>query len=551
VQPDLEKRTVPTAPDTSGFPIPPVIERPLGVDEGPRIKVRAFAFEGVEDQPEHGVYRSEIETLAEKMRVAQDGQLSIGRLQEVANEITRYYRNAGFILAQAFIPEQTVQDDIVVIRVLEGRLDAVKVEGNELYSADILKLPFEGVIDKAVQKDQLESALLYITDYPGVNAFGVFKPGDEVGGTNLVLNVQQEDRFEWALSGDNYGIESTGEWRAIAEAHWNNVSGVGDRLSGAILQTFDPTDSLYGSLDYRRPIKGPKNNLGIGISRNDYDIGQQFSVLGVDGTTDKAYVNFHRSFIRSRNLNLYGLFEFNRQIAKVDQASLEAEDNLSVAVFELGFDSIDTRYSGINQGLIAYSHGFPDFLGSMDELGNGKSLRIDGDGNHAGGDFDKLYGRFARLQAITKNQSLLFRLEGQYTNDVLTSLEQMSIGGPNSVRAYPVNEYLYDKAFFGSVEWIINAPGFSDKPAFANRTWGEIFQVSLFYDYATGKLNNPTRYEEENTDDKTLHGVGGALQLNLPGQVYARLDVARRTSDLEPIGNDRDTQYWLTARYEF
>jgi len=482
------------------------------------------------------------------MRVAQDGQLSIGRLQEVANEITRYYRNAGFILAQAFIPEQTVQDDTVIIRVLEGTLEAVKVEGNKLYSTNVLELPFKDVIGKAVQKDQLESSLLYLTDYPGLNAFGVFKPGDEVGGTNLVLNVQKEDRFEWALTGDNYGIDSTGQWRAIAEGHWNNVSGVGDRLTGALLQTFDPTDSLYGSLDYRRPIMGPENSIGIGVNSNDYTISQQFSVLGVDGTTNKAYIDYWHSFTRSRNLNLYGRLEFNRQIAKVEQPNFKTEDNLSVGVIEMGFDSIDTRFSGINQGAIWYSHGFPDFMGSMDEDGNGKSLRIDGDGNHVGGDFDKLNFRLARLQAMTKNQSLLFRLEGQFTNDVLTSLEQMTMGGPNSVRAYPVNEYLFDKGLFASVEWIINAPGFSDKPAFANRTWGEIFQVSLFYDYGNGKQVNPTQFE---ADDITLSGVGGALQLNLPGQFFARLDVATRTSGVKPIGDDDDTQVWLTGRYEF
>jgi hemolysin activation/secretion protein len=101
------------------------------------------------------------------------------------------------------------------------------------------------------------------------------------------------------------------------------------------------------------------------------------------------------------------------------------------------------------------------------------------------------------------------------------------------------------------VEWIINAPGFADKTAFANRTWGEVFQVSLFYDYGNGKLNNPSQTEQEMLDDKTLQGAGGALQLNMPGKFYARLDVARRTTGLKPIGNDRDTQYWLTGRYEF
>jgi len=554
VQPDFQQRSIPAPPDASDFPIPPVIDRPLGVDEGQRIPVKAFVLEGVVDQPGDGISKSEIEALVEKMRLDQDGRLSIGRLQEVANEVTRYYRSAGFILAQAFIPEQTVQNNTVVIRVMEGTLSAVKVEGNSLYSANVLELPFKRLVGAFVQKDRLESALLYLTDTPGLNVFGVFKPGAEVGGTNLVLNVQQEKRFEGSLSGDNYGVDTTGELRATAGGHWNNVSGVGDRLSAAVLQTFDPTDSTYGSLDYRRPFLGPANSFGIGVSRNDYTIGQDFSALEIQGTTDKAYMNVRRSFIRSRNLNVYGLLEFNRQIADVEQGNSNnkvAEDNLSVAVVELDFDSIDTRFSGINQGNVWYSHGFDDFLGSMDENGDGKALRVNGNGKNVSGKFDKVRVRLARLQAITRNNSLLLRVEGQYAGDSLTSLEQMGIGGPNSVRAYPSNEYLFDKAVFASAEWIINAPGFANRPAFANRTWGEVLQVSAFFDYGYGRLNSPTQTEIKTLNDLSIHGAGGSLQLNLPGQFYARLDVASRTSNEKTIGNGRNPQYWLTARYDF
>lgn len=551
VQPDFQRRSVPAASDTGSFPIPPVIDRPLGVDEGQRIPVSAFVLEGVLDQPEVGLFKSEIVTLVEKMRLDRDGQLSIGRLQEVANEVTRYYRSAGFILAQAFIPEQTVQNNAVVIRVMEGTLSAVEVEGNSLYSTNILKLPFRGLVGSSVQKDRLESALLYLTDIPGLNAFGVFKPGDEVGGTNLVLNVQQEKSFEGAVSGDNYGIDTTGELRTTAEGHVNNVSGVGDRFSATVSQTFDPSDSTYGSLDYRRPFMGPANSFGIGVSRNNYTIGQEFAVLGVEGTTDKAYIDVRHSFVRSRNLNAYGLIEFNRQFADVELGPDDFEDNLSVGVLELGFDSIDTRFSGINQGSVRYSHGFDDFLGSMDEDGDGDggALRINGNGNRVSGRFDKVHATLARLQAITQNNSMLLRVEGQYSADSLSSLEQMGIGGPNSVRAYPVNEYLFDKAVFGSVEWIMNAPGFSSRPAFANRTWGEILQVSAYFDYAYGELNSPGQFEVQ--DDPSIHGAGGAVQLTLPGQFFARLDVASRTSGEDTIGNRRNPQYWLTAKYDF
>jgi len=47
VQPDLQRRMVPKAPDTGGFPIPPVIDRPLGIDDGQSIPVNSFVLEGI------------------------------------------------------------------------------------------------------------------------------------------------------------------------------------------------------------------------------------------------------------------------------------------------------------------------------------------------------------------------------------------------------------------------------------------------------------------------------------------------------------------------
>jgi hemolysin activation/secretion protein len=44
--------------------------------------------------------------------------MTIGQMQEVANAVTQYYRNAGFILAQAFIPAQEVSANTVTIEVI-------------------------------------------------------------------------------------------------------------------------------------------------------------------------------------------------------------------------------------------------------------------------------------------------------------------------------------------------------------------------------------------------------------------------------------------------
>jgi hemolysin activation/secretion protein len=548
VQPDLMKRQIPVTPDASTFPIPPVIDRPLGVDEGPTVQVSAFTLKGVTDHPKVGITTAGIERLLNQHISAQQGKFTIGQLQEVANEVTRYYRKAGYILAQAFIPEQTVQNQTVVLQVMEGTLGSVKVDGNKLYSSGTLARPFDRLIGTAVVKDQIESGLLYLTDYPGVNVFGVFRPGSTVGQTDLLLNVQKEKRFQGSIQADNYGIETTGEYRATLEGHWNNPLGQGDQLSGTVLQTFHPTEATFGGIDYMIPVFGPRNRVSLGVSRNDYNIAGALSALDLSGTTDRVYVNLRRSFVRSREKNLYGLVELNHQKGDVNLAGAPfATDKITVGALELGFDWVDKRFSGINQGSARFSHGFPDFLGSMDEHGNDESLRVLGDGSHVGGDFNKLNINLVRLQKINKINSIMLTVRGQYTSDPLPSLEQMSIGGPNSVRAYPVSEFLYDRAWFASGEWIMNAPGFSDKPAFDNRTWGEILQFSLFYDAGGGSLLKKGINE---SSGNTLTGAGGAVQMNLPGKAFARLDVAKNLSNADP-SNDRSVQYWLTGRMDF
>lgn len=554
VEPDLNIEEMPKIPSSDIFPIPPVIDRPLGIDEGPKIVVSAFKIQGELAHPELENLLEEVKEMIDNKLATQGDGFTIGQLQEFANEITQHFRKAGFILAQAFIPEQTVENQVVIIRIMAGSLGSVITEGNKIYSSKALIRPFKHLIGKSINNKNLESGLLHLTDYPGLSVFGVFKPGDTVGTTNLVLNVQQERRFNASVSADNYGVDTTGQLRTVLQASLNNPLKQGDRFSGYLLKTYDPTKSIYGSLDYELPIFGHKTRLGIGASRNDYDIGKEFRELGIEGTSDQAYLNFNRSLVRSRNFNLYGQTGIALKRADVTNSStnLDNEDNLTVVSLQFEFDSVNTRYSGVNQGVVQLSHGVADFLGSMDKEGNGKSLRINGNGNHVSGKFRKIWARIARLQSVNRNNSILFRLEGQYSPDSLSSLSQLSIGGPNKMRAYDASEFLFDTAWYASAEWISNAPGFSEKAAFSNRTWGELLQLSLFLDYAKGLLNSANQSDKrDKRHNRDLWGVGAAIQFNLPGRAFLRADFANPFREEREIEGDRDPQYWLTVRYEF
>jgi hemolysin activation/secretion protein len=52
---------------------------------------------------------------------------TLAQLQALADAVTDYYRQHGYFVAVAYVPRQTVDDGVVTIQVLEGKLDQVHV----------------------------------------------------------------------------------------------------------------------------------------------------------------------------------------------------------------------------------------------------------------------------------------------------------------------------------------------------------------------------------------------------------------------------------------
>ncbi len=554
VQPDLERRKAPEETEKPDYDIPPVPERPLMRDQGPRIQVKRFRLEGIEDIPETDIDHVKVAALVEKIRSNNPDGFTIGELQTVADQVTRYYRQQGLILALAIVPEQDIEDGVVTISVLSGELGQLSAANNKRYSEDVLLRPLRDLEGKPVQVGQIESALLRVNDLPGLEVAGIFRPGENVGETELVLNTRQEKAFDFAAYADNYGVETTGRQRLIGSVGWNNPLGIGDRLEVSALQTFDPEDSTYGQFKYEAPFFSPEYLFGIAHSRNDYAIAQSQAqgIAATDGDTRISSLYWHYLHTRGRRLNITGVLDLSTKQAEVELEDFNlvlGEDQLTVLTAGVEVDSVDSIWGGgINEFSAYYHRGIPDFLGSMERDSDPDALRRDDNGEPIGGDFQKLSFKARRLQLIDDSNLLLLRFRGQYTEDLLSSIEQFPMGGPRSVRAYPVSEYIRDNGFFTSAEWIINAPGFSNKPAFNGRTWGEVLSVSLFVDYAYGHSDEGLVASQDR--DQDIGGVGIGLEFTPAEQLFFKLEAATPTSGEEP-SNDDDPQFWVSAGWDF
>jgi len=172
---------------------------------------------------------------------------------------------------------------------------------------------------------------------------------------------------------------------------------------------------------------------------------------------------------------------------------------------------------------------------------------VTGSGEKAAIDFTKMNGDYSRLQKLWTNASLLFRLKGQASNSALVSVEQFPLGGPDTVRAYRQAQYMMDQGYFTSVELILNAPGFADSPAFSNRTWGEILQVSVFYDAAAGWLKDPL---PNDASSGYLSGAGIGMHFALPGSFSANMSVAKPVGS-QVADDNRDIYTYFKLSYQY
>ena len=439
------------------------------------------------------------------------------------------------------MPAQDVQNGVVTLQVVEGSLGAVEVEGNDMYASDIVATPFEQLLGQPVEEQAIQQALLALQDYPGLTVFGTFREGGDLGDTELLIRVQDEKRVSVTPSLDNYGSAFTGEIRGRLQFEVNNPFGSADQISGYVLQTFSPQNGFYGGFSYLNTLDSGRSAVGFGISSNQFDVTDVNTNvdLGVEGNVQQASLFFRQGIAKSRTFRADGILDLSRKDAVTTQPGDDPTDELLVLSYTYDYSVVSRQRRGINLGYFRLLAGnnsgdFPSRQGGSQALAEGS------------------YGKFAfgyqRLQRFGQNHALLLRLDGQYSDDLLVSLEQYPIGGPANVRAYPVAEALVDSGGSATLEWIIDAPGFAKRPVGTEgQTWGDVVQLSFYVDYAGGEINDPLPFQEETVN---LSGYGLGLQFGYAEKFYFRLDVATPNGDLM-ASNDRDPQYYVSFRYTF
>lgn len=545
---DTERMTSPPEAPPDIFSVPRKLDRPVGADEGPRVRVQRFELSGAADRDDAGIKVADITALLEKQRAAQpaDG-FTIVQLEGVAEEITKYYRSRGLLLAQAFVPVQEVSGGVVKVGVLEGKLGDVTVEGNKRYSTRAIQDAFAQIVGEPVNQLSAEKALFTLNDYPGLDVYGVFQPGKEIGSTTLAIQVRREDPMEYYVAADNFGPDSTGQYRLRAGVLANSPFGYGDQINAYAIYSLDPSDSnadsLFGGFEYSFPMARTYTRYALRYSTSDYNVGGEFSDFSGKSYIGEAEGNFLLKRTRTNTSRLFVTAATKKGEVATSLGSVQEDEVLSLtARFETSM--IDTRFRGVNRIELAGT------AGDVTNVDPAVNTRY-----NLSPSFIRWNVSLERWQRLGEWAAVVINGRGQLSNDRLTSFDQVAIGGPENVRGYRPATFFADEAGAGSAELILEAPGFHDRKGWKDYTWGQMLKFHLYVDYAYAKVNGVPKDSATLTRDEDFSSFGGGVSFELPGTASARFDVARpfNTDDeiLDGVAVKSETQFFFTVGYSF
>jgi len=513
------------------------------------VQVARVQVEGVGEHPDSGISPAGIEALANQALRAlgpdQPLALSFAQIEQITARITQAYRDAGFLVSVAYIPPQQIGDSqTLTLKVMEGRVGRVLVQGSQRYREDQLTASSLGLIGRPLRRNELERALLYARDLPGVSVTSVLQPGQNAGETDIVLLATDNARpYEITAGLSNHGTDSTGKYRAELGISAFNALGAGDVLAASIGYGLDPADSWQAALSLSVPFDDVPGLSGVaGVSRSEMEVNTgPFASMQLKGPTTLFYAGGDWKFIQRADLRVQASARWIHEDSKLEGLGfLLSRHTFDVVDAGLSLRHTDHRWRGMNLAQVSLRKSVNDESSPMNWLYT----------SHAPY-FWVARASVARLQALPGDQRLLLRGSAQFTDDALTPMEQFSVGGPTSVRAYPLSTALGDRGVQASFEYQVSAPGFANKPSpFNGRRWGDLLDVNLFYDW--GRTSPAPDNRHLGVLPVTLEGTGLGLGLRLPWQPELRLDV----SAAKPTGNHRgsdgrSTQYWARISTTF
>lgn len=467
---------------------------------------------------------------------------TFAQLQGGADVLTKYFRDHGYIVARAYLPQQQIDQGLVTYVVQVGRLDGVTVENHTKINDAAIQRQI-GFLKKGdyVTRAGLERAVWLLSDLADADAKVTLSQGSEPGTVHVLLDVDPYKTKHGLATADNYGSRSMGYNQYGVNYDFTNLAHEGDHLNTGIATSgrkmFD-----WGA-NYTIPVLTDGLRMTVGYNVMSYDLGDEFSYLDGVGQSRVASIGFDYAIQRSRLHNFYAGIGYEHSRMKDEYRLWDAtygDKTGNAAVFSLYGDSQDNE--GFTNWRVDYKWGHI----TNDALYNSSNpfVPLLANSPRTTGTYEKMRGYIERHQNINSRLYLLLTARGQYAFSNLDSSEHFYLGGPYGVRAYPTSEASGDTGYLTRAELRWQLP---------LKKNDQQLQLAAYLEHGGIWINKDSSLNPGAKNHRNLQGIGLGLIWSRHEDWFVRADYAWKLGSEEPVSDTRHSngQFWLRTGVYF
>ena len=445
-------------------------------------------------------------------------QIDFSVLEKIVAQINQKYRELNVFTAMAVLPPQKIENGIVRIRLVEGKLGQLLFEGNEYTQGEYLKT----WIDHEEQAETIDISKLEqdITRYNRVQNQRLqaeLRAGEKFGLTDIVVLVEEQKQDQLQVFTDNYGYESSGEEELGVLYQRMQWLLPGDR-SLAYVQGSEGAQSV--NLSYNAPIAATGWRVGGSFSHTETEVvAGDFAIVDVEGESNRIAIEAsHLTYSKDR-FYVTTIGSISHTTSETDISSVPLSD-YTITQYQLGAELnwYDEQWQLTGRQLISMAQ-------TEDQL-------VDNDQ-----DVNSYNTSLTAVYNFELPYYLVSYVEYQHTNeDGLVGGLSYSLGGPTTVRGYESGVVSGDRGWHQQIEGHYNGWNSLD---YFSALEGYEFDTYIFYDHGKVESLNP---------EQKLASFGLGLAVANKSGLRFDLTVGNATKNLTP--NQDDTVAYARLTYD-
>ncbi|HYX14975.1 MAG TPA: ShlB/FhaC/HecB family hemolysin secretion/activation protein [Nostoc sp.] len=444
--------------------------------------------------------------------------ISLTEVYQARSKITDLYVQNGYITSGAYIPPQTIQSGVIKIQVVEGKLEDIQVTGTRRLNPNYVRSRLAIATPAPLNRQRLLEALQLLQLNPLIqNVSAELTAGSRAGTSLLEVKISEAKTFSSPIVLDNGRSPSVGSFRRGLRLNEANLLGFGDSLNLGYTNT-DGSNSFDAS--YTLPLNPRNGTLSFNYGTTSSNVIEPpFDFLDIESASRYYELTFRQPIVQTPTQELaLGLTASRRESDISWKPEFGPPSVLSPGSDEQG----RTRVSALrffqewtnrnSREVIALRSQFSLGLDVLNATVNQDVLNPTINQDPPDSRFFAWQGQAQWARLLAPQTLLLLRLNTQLASTTLLPIEQIGLGGQDSVRGYRQDYLLTDNGAFVSAEVQV--------PILRLPQINSTLQVVPFADFGVGWNSSGS----QNPDPNTLAAVGLGLRLSQGDRFTVRLD---------------------------